>query len=118
MEKEISTINRAYISILPKQPFYDWANSIFKDSTPLTAADMEAMAFAIHDDFAVKDLSTVVKRHAPFIFEMELFGVCTDPDQWPQDRSWQRFTEWFSYHVGSMVWDLVPELPLAHDEEP
>ncbi len=117
MEKEITTINRAFISILPKQPYYDWANAVFKDSTPMTPEQREATAYAINDDFAVKDLSTIVKRYFPFIFEMELFGVCTDPDEWPQERTWKMFQEWFAFHVGSMVWDLVPEEPLEHDEE-
>ena len=116
-EKEISTINRAYISILPKQPYYDWANAVFKDSTPMTGLNMEATAYAFNDDFAVKDLAEVVKPYYPFIFEMELYGACTDPDAWPPKRTWKMFSEWFSYHVGSMVWDLVPEQPLGHDEE-
>ncbi len=115
-EKEVTTINRAFISILPKQPYYDWANEVFKDSTPMTAEDREATAYLFSDDFAVKDLAEVVKLHFPFIFEEEHFGVCTDPDKWPVKRTWQLFNEWFSYHVGSMVWDLVPELPLEHDE--
>lgn len=108
--------NRAFISIVPKQPYYDWANAVFKDSSPMTAENEEATAYAITDDFAVKNLDTVVKRHFPIIFEMELFGVCTDPDMWPAKRTWKLFTEWFSCHVGSMVWDLAPEEPLADDE--
>ncbi|MCB9179077.1 MAG: hypothetical protein H6590_06605 [Flavobacteriales bacterium] len=115
-EKEITTINRAYISIVPKQPYFDWVNEVFNDSTPLTAADKEATAYAIQDDFVVKDISTVVKRHFPIIFEMELFGVCTDPDTWPTERTWKMFQAWFEFHVGSMVWDLYPEEPLEHDE--
>lgn len=93
MEEEITTINRAFISILPKQPYYDWANAVFAESAPMTGADKEATAYAISDDFAVKDISTVVKRHFPFIFEMELFGICTDPDEWPQERTWKMFQE-------------------------
>lgn len=116
MEKEITTLNRAFISILPKQPYYDWANTVFPDSSPMTPEHQEATAYAISDDFAVKDPATVVKRYAPFIFEMELHGVCTDPETWPKVRDWKVFTAWFSFHVGSMVWDLVPELPLEHDE--
>lgn len=115
-EKELSTINRAYISILPKQPYYDWANALFTDSTPMTPADKEATAYAIRDDFEVKELAEVVKPYFPFIFEMELFGVCTDPETWPQERTWKLFCAWFDFHVGSMVWDLVPEAPLGHDD--
>jgi hypothetical protein len=117
VEKEINTLNRAYISILPRQPYYDWANAVFPDTLPMTPEQQEATAYAISDDFAVKDLATVVKRHAAFIFEMELHGVCTDPDTWPKVRDWKTFNAWFSYHVGSMVWDLMPELPLRHDED-
>ena len=115
MEKEITSINRAFITIVPKQPYYGWANAVFKDNTPITAVDKEATAYAISDDFEVQDLAEVVKPYFPFIFEMELFGACTDPDQWPTERTWKMFNEWFSYHVGSMLWDLVPEMPLEHD---
>ena len=116
MEKEITTITRAYISVLPKQPYYDWANEVFPDTKPMTAENMEATAYAISDDFAVKDIADVVKPYAPFIFEMELFGTCTDKDTWPADRSWKVFNAWFSYHVGSMVWDLSPEVILEHND--
>jgi hypothetical protein len=117
MEIEITTINRGFITILPKQPYYDWANAVFKDDTPMRAADKEATAYAISDDFGVRDLADVVKRHYALIFEEELFGVCTDPDQWPAQRTWKMFDAWFSYHVGSIMWDLSPELPLEHDDD-
>lgn len=117
MEEEFTTINRAFISILPKRPFYDWANTVFNDSTPMTAEDMEATCYAISDDFAAEDLAEVVKPHYEFIFEQELFSCCTDPDEWPEKRTWKMFCEWFDFHVGSMVWDLAPELPLERDEE-
>ncbi len=117
MEKEITTLNRAFICIVPKQPYYDWANSVFPDSSPMTPDQREATAYAISDDFAVQDLADVVKPYAPFIFEMELHGACTDPGMWPAQRDWKTFCAWFSYHVGSMVWDLAAELPLERDEE-
>jgi hypothetical protein len=117
MEKEIPAINRAFISILPKQPYYDWVNAVFTDGAPMTATDKEATAYAISDDFTKEDLAEVVKPYFPFIFEMELFGACTEPDMWPSERTWELFNAWFTYHVGSLVWDLVPELPLKHDAE-
>lgn len=115
MEDELTTLNRAYISILPRQPYYDWANAVFRDGAPMASQERETTAYAISDDFAVRDLAEVVKPHYALIFEMELFGVCTDPGKWPPKRTWKLFTEWFSFHVGSMVWDLAPELPLHHD---
>ncbi len=117
MDVEPTTINRAYISILPKQPYYDWANAVFPDTTPMGMEGREATAYAIADDFAVQDLDTVVKRYVPIIFEMELFGVCTDPDTWPKKRTWSVFCAWFDYHVGSMMWDLATKRSLAHDED-
>ncbi len=38
VEREITTINRGFISILPKQPYHDWANTVFKDNWPMSAA--------------------------------------------------------------------------------
>ncbi len=111
----IPAINRGYVSVIPKQPFYDWANTVFKDDAPM-GQDQEATAYAISDDFGVKDLAEVVKRHYELIFEMELWGICTDPDEWPTNRDWALFNAWFSYHVGSMIWDLAVEVPLEHDE--
>lgn len=116
-EEEITTINRGFISILPKQPYYDWANTVFKDGSPMSAADKEATAYTISDDFGVKDLAIVVKRYYGTIFEEELFGVCTDAEEWPAKRTWKMFNEWFSYHVGSIIWDLAPELLLEHDDD-
>jgi len=83
-EVEISTINHAYISVLPRQPCYDWANKVFVDNAPMGPEEREATSYAIRDEFAVRHLAEVVKPYFPFIFEMELQGVCTDPDKWPK----------------------------------
>lgn len=115
-QEPVPSISRGFISVIPKQPYYDWANAVFKDDAPMGPDQHEATAYAISDDFVVKNLAEVVKDHYELIFEMELWGVCTDAVEWPDKRNWKMFNEWFSYHVGSMVWDLAAELPLEHDE--
>lgn len=117
MDDVLSTLNRAFISVLPKQPFYDWANAVMPDAHPMTAEGQEATAYAIADDEDTLEVADLVKRHAKLIFELELFDLCNDPSTWPTQRDWKTFNAWFSYQVGSVVWDLAPQLPLRHDEQ-
>ena len=104
MSAEISAINRGVILIVPKQPFYDWANHLTPDDT-VNAEDFdEYSSYLITDDFTSSD--KVVEKYYKQIFEEQLLGMWTDEKDWPQRRSFRLFKEWFTYYVSSMVIDL------------
>jgi len=104
MSAEISVINRGVILIVPKKPFYDWANNL----TPGDAVNAEGFdeysSYLITDDFTSSD--KVVEKYYKKIFEEQLMGMWTNEQDWPQNRSFKLFKEWFNYYVSSMVIDL------------
>ena len=57
-----------------------------------------------------------LKKHCIDIFEHELGGWYTDPEMWPKDRSWKVFQEWFDYEIQTMVYDMIPDKPLEHED--
>jgi hypothetical protein len=104
MSAEISVINRGVILILPKQPFYDWANNLTPGDT-VNAEDFdEYSSYLITDDFTSSD--KVMEKYYKEIFEEQLSGMWTDKRDWPQRRSFKQFKEWFTYYVSSMAIDL------------
>ena len=40
------------------------------------------------------------------IFEHELESCMTDPDEWPKNRSYKMFKEWFEIRVSDTVLDF------------
>jgi len=113
---KVPTINRAVIITIPLQPYYDWCNQLEDDSTepygPVHRTEIEA--YLVSDNF--DDPEKVIKRHYKEIFEMELFGWCTDKEMWPKQRSYPVFKKWFRVEVASLIFDLRSDLPLRHDE--
>ena len=47
-----------------------------------------------------------IKKHFTVIFEHELWGWCTDPEQWPTDRTYSAFRKWFEVEFHSMILEL------------
>ena len=64
-----------------------------------------------------KMISTrIFEEHYVDIFEHELGGWYTDPEMWPKDRSWKVFLDWFDYEIQTMVYDMIPDKPLEHED--
>lgn len=104
MQEDLPTINRGVITVIPRQPFYDWINSL-DPKNPLSPEKMtEYNAYLIREDFV--DPIQVVKKYYKAIFEEELFGMWTEEDDWPDKRTYKKFQEWFEVKVASMVFDL------------
>jgi len=40
-----------------------------------------------------------MKKYYKKIFEEALEGMCTNESEWPQNRTYQLFTEWFDFHI-------------------
>jgi hypothetical protein len=102
--EELRTINRGVIVVIPKKPFYDWANYLDPEHPLSVESFDEHNAYLIKDDFS--DIEKVVKKHFKLIFEEELFGMWTEEADWPKTRTFKVFKEWFDYHVSSVVYDL------------
>ena len=100
-------INRSAAIIIPKKPFVDWANSLEEEGNKYSIEDFSSDCTVIllpaidsdeHADAIVKDL---YKN----IFEAELSSWTTDENEWPRNRTYKMFLEWFEVEYHSMVFD-------------
>ena len=101
--EHIQAINRSVIIIIPREPFFTWINSLDPEN-PMTPQNFpERTAYLIK---STDNQESAMKKCYAIIFESELNGMWTDPNDWPKDRSYKIFKTWFEWHIGSLVLDL------------
>jgi hypothetical protein len=97
-------VNRSYLTVKPKQAFWDWANAIQPEVTFKEGDDVESNIYLVEEDFY--DLIPVLEKNYKKIFSNELSAVTEENNLWPEKVSFELFLEWFSVDYGSMVMDL------------
>ena len=111
----MKTINRTVITILPKQPNIDWANS-FDDGGPTMIPDsIHATSLLIPEKYDEFTYEQFLKKNYKIIFEEELSAWMADPDSWPSKIDYNMFTQWFHIIVSDAVLDLGKE-PIVTEE--
>jgi hypothetical protein len=105
------TINRTAVVIIPKEPFWDWVNSVEPESTSeLTPEIKEEGTVYLFPEF---DESEEMDKHFQTIFrdmfENELMAWFTDESLWPRNRDWKMFKEWFDHKIHDVVWDTLAD---------
>ena len=106
------SINRTAFIVKPLKPYWDWANSI-PDGVPREQKNFGSTELDT-TVYLVADLDTTeVKDHIeamfPEIFEDELEAWWTEEKDWPKNRTYKMFKEWFEVSVSSLVYDTVEE---------
>jgi len=98
-------LSRSAITITYKKPFIDWHNYLFPDSP------FEENMFGKSKTYLANEIfdgaEKIPKKYYKDIFEMELEGIWTDENDWPQKRTFKLFGKWFDYEVSDMVIDLL-----------
>ena len=97
-------LSRSAITISYKKPFIDWHNKLFPDLHFDENVLGESKTYLINEIY--NNAGEVIKKHYKEIFETELEGVCIDENEWPQNRSFKLFHEWFNYEISDWVTDL------------
>jgi hypothetical protein len=97
-------VNRSYLTVRPKQAFWDWANPLQEDVSFAEGDDVESNIYLVEEDFY--DLIPVLEKNYKKIFSNELSAITEDINLWPEKVSFELFLEWFSVDYGSMVMDL------------
>lgn len=98
------TINRTALFVIPKQPYFDWANS-FKYEVVASTDDRQATTYLIPDKYDEFNFEKYLKKNFSWIFEGELEAWMTDPDAWPQNRTYKEFKKWFDVVCSDIIWD-------------
>jgi len=100
----MKVVNRSYITIHPRQAFWDWANP-FNSELTFDAEDVtEGTVYLVEEDFF--DFEPVLEKNFKKIFKNELASITDDEENWPEKLSMELFLEWFVIDFGSMVIDL------------
>ena len=101
-------VNRTALTITPKQPFIDWANSLDDDGPKLKINDphYEPTVYLIDEVIDDAALSRALGRYYAQIFENELASWHLVVEDWPQKRDRRIFKKWFEVTVSTVVLDL------------
>ena len=97
-------INRGFISISPKQSFWDWANTFETDIEFSESDEVEPNVYLITENFM--EIEPIIEKHFKSILKNELSMITENEDDWPQIVSIDVFLDFFSIIVGSTVFDL------------
>ncbi|TVZ26471.1 hypothetical protein JM83_1430 [Gillisia sp. Hel_I_86] len=100
---EENYINRTAILLKPKQAFLDWYSNLNPDDE-FQAGITETNIYLIDD--SMKDLEEWLKKKFDRFFTMELYEWHTNKKEWPQNRNYKMFKEWFHVEISSMIYDL------------
>lgn len=105
------SINRNAIIVKPKKPFFEWLNEVFKDEARVTSME-ENNIYLVREMASNEDVEKWVSKNFESIFANELNDWCADEDEWPDQRTYKLFQEWFSIEIHSMILDLEDNLVL------
>ena len=105
-------INRTAITITPKQPYINWANS-FDDAENYDTP--HATTILIPDKYDEFNYETYLKKIYKIVFEEELESWMVDPNDWPKKRTYKIFKDWFEVICSDMTWDYGVG-NIEHDE--
>ena len=98
-------LNRGSVIVRPKQPYIDWALSL-DDSGLVPTIEGEKTVYLIPEYESDEEALDILSVCYAEIFEMELAGWHLLEDDWPRNRSFSMFKEWFSLELHSCVEDM------------
>lgn len=109
-EKMSPEINRTALIVKPKQPFADWLTAVDpRGSLTLPEIREDTTVFLLPDEAFQMDLEKVLREFFEDIFEQVLWEWATDEGDWPKERSYEKFREWFDVEFHSGVIDLAED---------
>ena len=101
---KMKTINRTAITIRPKQPYIDWANS-FDDGEAYDPDKRHATTILISEKYDEFNYEIYLKKIYKILFEEELESWMANPDDWPKIKNYTMFKNWFEIICSDMTWD-------------
>jgi hypothetical protein len=104
----VNLVNRAALTVIPKKPYIDWANSLDDQEPKLTpnAAEWEYTVYLVDDVGDEDGLPEALEKHYAEIFAEELAAWTPDENSWPKQMDAKTFKEWFDVRLSTTVLDL------------
>ena len=102
-------IDRGLLLVFPKRPFVDWLNFVDPAERPMTLNELwrEPEAILVKEFESVGEGDALVKRLCGEIFEHLLSEWHANPNDWPINRDYELFSQWFDVQAVSTVFDQV-----------
>lgn len=97
-------VNRGFISLKPKQAFWDWANQFDAELSFSENDECEGTTYLVEEDFF--DFEPLLEKHFKKMFKNECAMVNDDERSWPENINLDLFHSWFHVDYGSSVLDL------------
>jgi len=111
----MKTINRTVVTIISKEPYIEWANG-FDDNGPKIKPEFKhATSILIPVEYDEYNYEDFLKAHYKYLFEEELAAWMDDETVWPEERSYEKFKDWFEIVASDTVIELG-EGPLIIEE--
>jgi len=98
-------LNRGAVIVRPNQPFLDWAAQL-DDSGIIPDPNDEQTVYLIPEYDDEVDALRILSEGYDIIFETELYGWHTHDSDWPKNRTFAMFRDWFHVEFHSVVDDL------------
>jgi hypothetical protein len=101
--------NRSAIIVSSNRPFIEWANFYNESSNEDLKQRLEEDHIYLIDWTYGEDIDRVLSLYYSKIFEYELSSWNSIKKEWPQNRSYELFREWFECKVCNDLFDLETE---------
>lgn len=102
---QLGFINRTAVSLSPQQPFKDWCISVVGEEEA-HFIEGECKTYLLDDIVGIYPCDLALLDVWEFLFIMNLSQFTEDETKWPEDRSWEMFTEWFDVKFSPFVFDM------------
>ena len=105
---KVNVLNRTALTVIPKQPYINWANALDDDGPKLDINDPHSEPTVYLTDEVADNavLTRTLRRHYAQIFEYELSNWHLVKTDWPRKRDFRTFQDWFDVRVSTIVLDL------------
>lgn len=108
---DISILNRGIVLVHARERYAKWANRVDPGRIPYEDMGGWVHAYLIPEFDLAEESWEWIRENCSTIFEIELNEWHSDPDTWPEDRTWKTFRKWFEIELIDLAWDLL-ETPL------
>jgi hypothetical protein len=111
-------LNRGVVIVRPKQSYRAWAEGLDDESPGLLPdGEGEHTIYLIPSFVTDDDAWDLLEDLWDEIFESELWAWHTEPNDWPKNRTFEMFQEWFHIEFHSVVEDLCDDEIIDCDDE-
>jgi len=104
----MDVINRSVVVIKPQEPYYNWITEL-PGAIGVAKEMMEATVLLISDMLYPSGIEGYMRQIFDQIFTIQLESLETDVKEWPQNRNYEMFLQWFKVEVHPLVLDALEE---------